>query len=382
MQRYLNNAGMRQRTKAILGFRFAEVIVDEVQDCSESDIAILDLILDAGIRLVCVGDKDQAIYGFRSTDVQPDLDSVRQRTSQTPRLDDNFRSSPAICGLVDSLRSTPDQDNPVGEHALEEEPVHIVTFQQPSEVHTKVAAILDESDTQSSDAIVLAHALATCRRATGGQGSAKWSGNRLVRFASAVDDIQNDSSTAVRRQNALRSFQRNLYEIAGAGLSEADYLEQVEATERTLRETCLRIATSFNPPFESKPSKFKTELVDKLANLQYLGCDLSKLRKPPGDKWPTTPPRPESDALSYSTIHGFKGLQKEAVILVIPKAADQNVEDGTQYWLSNTSGEARRVLYVGVSRAKRLLILAIHKDRCDPITQRLASDRVPHTIHQ
>lgn len=51
-----------------LAHRFAEVIVDEFQDCDENEHAIVDLLAGAGINTVVVADPDQAIYEFRGAD--------------------------------------------------------------------------------------------------------------------------------------------------------------------------------------------------------------------------------------------------------------------------------------------------------------------------
>ncbi|WP_316745528.1 UvrD-helicase domain-containing protein [Streptomyces sp. MK7] len=48
--------------------RFAEIIVDEAQDCSAADLAILQLLHGAGLPLVLVGDPDQAIYAWRGAE--------------------------------------------------------------------------------------------------------------------------------------------------------------------------------------------------------------------------------------------------------------------------------------------------------------------------
>jgi superfamily I DNA/RNA helicase len=50
---------------AMLSGRFDEIVIDEAQDCSAHDLAILGQLRDAGIPLVFVCDPDQAIYEFR-----------------------------------------------------------------------------------------------------------------------------------------------------------------------------------------------------------------------------------------------------------------------------------------------------------------------------
>jgi len=48
-----------------LAARFAEVIVDEGQDCNPLDCDILTWLRNAGVPVTLVADPDQAIYGFR-----------------------------------------------------------------------------------------------------------------------------------------------------------------------------------------------------------------------------------------------------------------------------------------------------------------------------
>jgi DNA helicase II / ATP-dependent DNA helicase PcrA len=48
-----------------LATRFAEIIVDEFQDCSAIEHEILHQLEGLGIRIVVVADPDQAIYEFR-----------------------------------------------------------------------------------------------------------------------------------------------------------------------------------------------------------------------------------------------------------------------------------------------------------------------------
>ncbi|MER5804748.1 UvrD-helicase domain-containing protein [Streptomyces mirabilis] len=85
--------------------RFAEVVVDEAQAYSAADLAILQLLHDAGLSLVLVGDPDQAIYAWRGAEPQA-LQSFAAQLSPAPhRLTGNWRSSPVICRLASTLRT-------------------------------------------------------------------------------------------------------------------------------------------------------------------------------------------------------------------------------------------------------------------------------------
>ena len=48
--------------------RFPVIIIDEAQDISEEQMAVFDLLTEAGIKSIfLVGDPDQAIYEWRNT---------------------------------------------------------------------------------------------------------------------------------------------------------------------------------------------------------------------------------------------------------------------------------------------------------------------------
>src|SRR3546814_17645404 len=83
-----------------------------------------------------VGDSDQAIYGFRGSSPEG-LNDLVEGVAVGQRLNGNFRSSPAICSAVDSLRFGTDRDVPVGKNASDAGPLHLVAFDKPVTLHAK-----------------------------------------------------------------------------------------------------------------------------------------------------------------------------------------------------------------------------------------------------
>lgn len=69
-------------------------------------------------------------------------------------------------------------------------------------------------------------------------------------------------------------------------------------------------------------------------------------------------PEPEPATISFSTIHAFKGLESEAVMLV-------DVDD-------LRSDRSRSLLYVGASRARTLLGVARSSSTAELFAQRIA----------
>ncbi|QSE87311.1 ATP-binding domain-containing protein (plasmid) [Rhodococcus pseudokoreensis] len=108
---------------------------------------------------------------------------------------------------------------------------------------------------------------------------------------------------------------------------------------------------------------------------RVLNHALKGVNRPPGDVWPTLPTRSVVE-FEYSTVHGYTGLQAPAVILVVPKPFKVQEEDGVQQWCADEPGEARRVLYVGASRAQQLLVIAAHESVHDLVATTLTDDGV------
>lgn len=79
---------------------FDYVQVDEVQDCSGTDWAIIDYITDKCENLFIVGDPDQAIYEWRGA--KPDR-FVCFKADTDIILDENYRSTPNILNVANSV---------------------------------------------------------------------------------------------------------------------------------------------------------------------------------------------------------------------------------------------------------------------------------------
>lgn len=97
-----------------LDYRIRHLLVDEYQDTSPSQEALLRLLVAGwqpgdGRSLFCVGDPMQSIYAFREADVTLFLEAQRQGIGAVPlipeRLGRNFRSGAAIVGWVNATFS-------------------------------------------------------------------------------------------------------------------------------------------------------------------------------------------------------------------------------------------------------------------------------------
>jgi len=77
--------------------RFRFLLVDEFQDVNPAQYELVRLLLDQHTNVWAVGDDDQAIYGWRGSDVRYILDFPREFAgTKVYRLGDNYRSVPVI----------------------------------------------------------------------------------------------------------------------------------------------------------------------------------------------------------------------------------------------------------------------------------------------
>ena len=84
--------------------RFDAVLVDEFQDTSPLQVALLRRLLRRETRLFVVGDDDQSIYGFRGADTGPILNFTRDFPGATLlKLETNYRSVPTVLALANRV---------------------------------------------------------------------------------------------------------------------------------------------------------------------------------------------------------------------------------------------------------------------------------------
>lgn len=378
LRKYLAEDERRQQLGQLMADRFVEVIIDEVQDCSADDLLVLELLRDFGVILVAVGDPDQSIYAFRS-DVPADLTPFLDSLGRGSRLNGNFRSTPAICSVVDSLRLGDSTDEPVGPRADSDIPVALVAYRRRAELPAKLAEIGERHGMTREQIVVLAHNSEHARTAAGSSTRGVESTNKLVRLAWAHQVITDATQSSQNRAVAMRLVERTIRELgieSVVQLGHDEYLEACGLTERVFRDECLRIAVAVPNPFEGSPSDFRASLAALRCSQLLLGWTAGGLRSPKGNAWPSTHQAGSSaGCFAHSTIHGIKGSQAAAVALVLPERRQD--DDGTQQWCEGRSGEERRVLYVGASRAETLLIVAAHDSIHDLVRRQLEAGRVP-----
>ncbi|MGO2140768.1 MAG: UvrD-helicase domain-containing protein [Leucobacter sp.] len=375
-----------------LASRFDEIIIDEFQDCSDVEVAIVERLKYLGINVVVVADPDQAIYEFR--DAFPD--SYREYRDSLDDdavvlLEKNYRSSPAICELVAMLRSVGTGDvvsnRPEIQHKV------VVLAGSPVFQRAQFADRLTACEIPVEDAIVLAHEkkqASTIAGRTIENPAFSKSSHKTFGLLGSVIAIR-DAEGPLLRKAAIDRAQRIIlglfrWNYGENGLAPVAQLELLEVTRGHIASSLLGILAD---------SEHWIEVTDATASIRsqvkaHFGAlprELSKpstaLRALDGDHWKVWAESQEGDSrgdssYSCSHIHAVKGNEYRAVLLSIKKQRGKDY-----FWdivRSGKTDESLRVLYVGASRAAELLVLGCSAKEVSKLTELLKSEGIEYDL--
>jgi uncharacterized protein (TIGR00375 family) len=357
--------------------RWPLLSVDEYQDVDALQYRLLRLLAAPEAELCAIGDPDQAIYGFRGADVGFFLRFGEDFPSAaTVRLSRNYRSTPAI---LDGALAAIEPATLV--------PGRVLEAAGPATGADRVALHRATSEAAESDFVVRTidqllggssfHSLDSGR--VGGRGHAgeaegglsfadvavlyrtdAQSGSLVEAFGRAGMPFQKRSHDRVGdRAGVARVVARlapgpggpgdgtpvlTLVRAAGrAAVADAEADEGRDGPGETGRRVAeLHAAVDLLAPLAEAAGDDLGAFVDRLA----LGAEV--------DTWD-----PRADRISLLTLHAAKGLEWPVVFLVgcedglLPlrwgRAGDDTVSD---------TGEERRLLFVGMTRARSYLYLS------------------------
>lgn len=375
--------------------RFHEVVVDEGQDCNPHDLQLLEWLRRAGVRISLVCDPEQAIYEFR--DGTPDrLRRFGETFEEASRLTltGNFRCSPVICRLAATLRSENRVDTSIGDSAGIDLPILLLAYPgqaAPAGVGSAFAAKASDLGLDVARAIVLAHSGRVAHRAAGsvlandGEGS-----SRVAALARSVAEYWGASSGPRMREKALQRVECILLDLLE--LREEDEplsraIERAGVDTRWLRRSALKLVACL-PAACGRAAGDRAAWVESArTGLEQLGLALPNgvsargfLREPTNGRWAGYLDPPEGATLRSAKIHEAKGREYESVCVVLPpnRAPENRTEALLQAWENRTDSEAKRVIYVGVTRAQKFVALAAPQGLAARVVRLFEDGRVRH----
>lgn len=358
---------------AILGSafaaRFQELIVDEAQDCNPIDLEIITWFRDAGVPAKVICDPNQAIYGFRGG-VTRELEQFARTFRDDERLPvtGNFRSSRHIARGIVALRAPgmrAARDEALGEHRDEQIAVQILSYSGrgvPPTIGTKFHELTEAMGFEARDCPVVS---ATRRTGANALGHPQDTGvhDLSYRLAVAVSDFH-FSFELGGRKDALTAIHRIMLELEGsmAGRTYHQHLADTEEDPGSWRPRALAIAEELH----FSPERFAT--AD--AWLDHAKLLLEPLLPVGGSQSINQRLRRNSQlasALSAATprghpartIHSVKGMEFPAVCVVLSSSTAKGILDFLIADGGDDNNEEARKIYVGASRAQRLLVIAL-----------------------
>jgi len=356
--------------------RFNELLVDEAQDCDAAEIEVIRRIAGAGVTSLVVADPDQAIFEFRGSDPRLFLeyrDSCDAATRAS--LTTNYRSTPSICSAVTALRSAgvvePNNSNDCS-------PVFVLSG-TPDDQRAAFVAVLAAQGVAVDDAIVLAHRRSDASTVAGSSSAGGQSGAIGNRLAAALCTIHR-SDNPMDRLKAVEAVEQIILNLLDwpddlRTRSRGQQLDALGRRPEWLRQSVAAVLTRTSMAADAYAFGViaRDQLTATLDDLPIPRLAIpQQVKKPNASVWEasTAAPHAMAQTLRCDTVHGAKGMEFEAVLLALPAALRKtNGLDVLDEWEQGLNREPRRVLYVGASRARRILAFGAgpYADRVEAI---------------
>jgi DNA helicase-2/ATP-dependent DNA helicase PcrA len=347
---------------------FDHLLVDEFQDVNPGQVALIDRFVRAGVKLWVVGDDDQTLYAFRAADVRFILDFPdKHRGAQVHVLDRNYRSAQQIVAAAKRLigHNRARRDKSCAATVAETGEI-VIRGYRTAEIEARqtaraVARLIERGHAPGQIAVLYRtgtiglaqqRAMQDLKIPYEVRGSGDlWQSVAARLVVGALYYLRDrDSVDAMSRMGSSRRadiVRRQLDDARGGttpGFATACRLVRNIVATAVPKQTSERDRAEWASVVE-----VVTALASTCGSLHELEARIAEqsaaLRKAP------------ADAVVLSTIHSAKGLEWEAVLLV-------GMEDGVIPHANNDDiEEERRVAYVGVTRAKRLLGLSYAAER-------------------
>lgn len=347
--------------------RFLELIVDEAQDCNPVDLEIVAWFRAAGVPVKVICDPNQAIYGFRGG-VMRELGQFAGTFGAAERLPmkGNFRSSRHIAKAVAALRA-PDMraavDDALGEHREEPTVAYVLSYSGQGvllTIGTKFQELLAAMGLAARDCPVVS---ATRRTSANALGRPQDSGvpDLTYRLAVAVSDFHFSFEVGGRKE-ALVAIHRIMLELSGdlGGKTYHQHLADGDVGPDAWRPGALALvrALRYTPECFATVEAWHDEARRLLEPLLPANSpSINQRLRRNGELYKALSVAP---AIGHParTIHSVKGMEFPAICVVMSPSTAKGIIDFLTGGAAGDNEDARKI-YVGASRAQRLLAIAL-----------------------
>jgi DNA helicase-2/ATP-dependent DNA helicase PcrA len=367
---------------AAFAARFQELIVDEAQDCDPVDLEIITWFRNAGVPVKVICDPNQAIYGFRGG-VTRELAQFAETFRDEERLPitGNFRSSHHIIRGIIALRPPgmrAARDEAVGEYREEPTAVQILSYSGrgvPAAIGAKFCELTEAMELEARNCPVVS---ATRRTGANALGHPQDTGVRDLsyRLAVAVSDFHFTFELGGRKE-ALAAIHRIMLDLEGAMGVRTYHQHLAETGEEpgSWRPRALTIAEElrFSPECFPTADAWLDRARQLLEPLLPAGGGQSinqRLRRNADLVGALS--AAASSGHSARTVHSVKGMEFPAVCVVMSPSTAKRILDFLTADGGDGDYEEARKIYVGASRAQRLLVIALPRTQASRLRELMA----------
>jgi DNA helicase II / ATP-dependent DNA helicase PcrA len=369
---HLANSSLSKTLSEALAARFREIVVDEAQDCNPADLEIINWLRVAGIVTKIICDPHQSIYEFRGG-VTDQLFALRDSFALSDRLmmSGNFRSNGNICKAIAAFRPPGEQqttDQPLGSFAEDGTHIHVLAYggtSIPSSIGQEFKALVQNSNLNPLDCPVISSTRDGACKAVG-QAVDATTQHRALRLALAVASFHAGLEINARKQ-AMETLHGISLELSGT-MGQKTYHQHVTAEglkPEDWRPPMLELLQSlrYDPASDADADGWLARA--RILLSPYLGTNggsIAQRLSKHQDLAAILVAKPMSSVVAR-TIHSVKGMQFPAVCVVMGTKTSKDLIDYLSTGQPTHSAEGARKLYVGASRAERLLVIAIPKSQ-------------------
>jgi len=332
--------------------QYRHFVVDEYQDVSALQQRLLDLWLGGRQEICVVGDVSQTIYSFTGASPEhlsgfprryPDADVVR--------LVRDYRSTPQVVSLANRLLTSRTGRMSAGAVTLE--------AQRPSSVPVRYEAYDDDV---AEAAGVAARVLELVEQGVPLREIAVL--YRTNSQSEVVEDALSRAGVGYQLRGGERFFSRPEVKGAVVALRAASKVEPDGAMPDLVRSALSSVGWSQEPPAGRGAVRERWDSLNTLVQLAddlyaRRGASLGDFRDELDDR-AAAQNAPIADGVTLASVHAAKGLEWDAVFLI-------GLSDGLVPISMATTpeqvAEERRLLYVGVTRAREHLHLSFARAR-------------------
>ncbi|MCH8305082.1 MAG: ATP-dependent helicase [Candidatus Marinimicrobia bacterium] len=376
-----------QIAKAITN-RFPIIIIDEAQDTSDIQMKIIDILLENGLEeIMMVGDPDQAIYEFH--DANPALlnDKYESWEENSVILNDNRRSSQSVCDFTFHLSSLPKSSAAIADELKGIALSPQILSYSPDDIES-INKLIENFLTECTSnnihlgqgkVAVLTRGRSFVNKIIGAEYSFPdtnpWDKKDIyigdIAHAKYLWDNNIDTkkafyiarNTLIKFKNSRTHFTNNeLNEI----IFEKGYVKVMKDTHEFL---------NYIPEPDTVLSKWVVSLNDMMSEkftdtVFAINEDYGHLLM--SDIFSADSAKKKFNDYTLNTIHGVKGETFEAVLVLlkIKGGSGSHYKTLLESDIKSVDNEELRIVYVGITRPRKLLYLAVPEKAEDAFKKR------------